>query len=87
MIRLGKTFGNLMVDVQPSNAKLRARARRIVAQACDLTPEAAEAGIDSVWRRGEDRHRGHVGRRVAGGDACVRLAAADGSVRRALSED
>ncbi len=41
MIRLGKTFGNLMVDLQTSNAKLRDRARRIVAQACNLAPDAA----------------------------------------------
>ncbi len=34
MIRLGKTFGNLMVDVQTTNSKLRDRARYIVAQAC-----------------------------------------------------
>jgi N-acetylmuramic acid 6-phosphate etherase len=33
MIRLGKTYGNLMVDVQATNTKLRARARRIVMQA------------------------------------------------------
>ncbi len=35
MIRLGKTYSNLMVDVQATNAKLRARARRIVMQACE----------------------------------------------------
>ncbi|KAF9450264.1 N-acetylmuramic acid 6-phosphate [Macrolepiota fuliginosa MF-IS2] len=29
MIRIGKTYGNLMVDVKPSNLKLRDRARRI----------------------------------------------------------
>ncbi len=34
MIKLGKTFGNLMVDVQTTNSKLRDRARYIVAQAC-----------------------------------------------------
>jgi len=33
MIRLGKTYGNLMVDVRASNVKLRKRARRIVAAA------------------------------------------------------
>ncbi|MFF8727954.1 N-acetylmuramic acid 6-phosphate etherase [Streptomyces sp. NPDC015171] len=33
MIRLGKTYGNLMVDVRASNDKLRARSHRIVAQA------------------------------------------------------
>ena len=36
MIRLGKTYSNLMVDVQPTNAKLRQRARRIVAEAARL---------------------------------------------------
>ncbi|MGE5601936.1 MAG: anhydro-N-acetylmuramic acid kinase [Nitrososphaerales archaeon] len=36
MIRLGKTYGNLMVDVQATNAKLRARARRIVAEALEV---------------------------------------------------
>jgi N-acetylmuramic acid 6-phosphate etherase len=36
MIKLGKTYSNLMVDVQPTNAKLRQRARRIVAEATGL---------------------------------------------------
>jgi len=44
MIRLGKTYGNLMVDVRATNAKLRDRARRIVAQACKIPEdEAAQA--------------------------------------------
>jgi N-acetylmuramic acid 6-phosphate etherase len=41
MIRLGKTYGNLMVDVQATNTKLRARARRIVADACEVDEAAA----------------------------------------------
>lgn len=42
MIRLGKTYGNLMVDVQSTNNKLRDRARRIVIEATGLDePEAA----------------------------------------------
>ena len=32
MIRLGKTYGNLMVDLRATNAKLRARSERIVAE-------------------------------------------------------
>jgi N-acetylmuramic acid 6-phosphate etherase len=32
MVRLGKTYGNLMVDVVASNAKLRARSERLVAE-------------------------------------------------------
>ena len=41
MVRLGKTYGNLMVDVQQKNAKLQERARRIVAQACHISEEEA----------------------------------------------
>lgn len=33
MVRMGKTFGNLMVDLRATNDKLRDRARRIVVQA------------------------------------------------------
>jgi len=41
MIRLGKTYSNLMVDVQPTNIKLRHRARRIVADATGVSLEQA----------------------------------------------
>ncbi|WP_262061361.1 N-acetylmuramic acid 6-phosphate etherase [Streptomyces sp. STR69] len=49
MIRLGKTYGNLMVDVRASNEKLRARSRRIVALATgadDAEIERALAATD-----------------------------------------
>ncbi|HEX5970818.1 MAG TPA: N-acetylmuramic acid 6-phosphate etherase [Gemmatimonadaceae bacterium] len=39
MIRLGKTFGNLMVDLRATNAKLADRSERIVAEVCGLTRE------------------------------------------------
>lgn len=42
MILLGKTYGNLMVDVQPTNAKLHERAIRIVCHATGLRREDAE---------------------------------------------
>jgi N-acetylmuramic acid 6-phosphate etherase len=41
MIRLGFVFGNLMVNVQPRNAKLRDRATRIIVSATTLTYERA----------------------------------------------
>jgi N-acetylmuramic acid 6-phosphate etherase len=41
MIRLGKTYGNLMVDLQASNAKLRDRAERIVCEVCGMQADAA----------------------------------------------
>ncbi|CAL9481153.1 N-acetylmuramic acid 6-phosphate etherase [Streptomyces pilosus] len=45
MIRLGKTYGNLMVDVRASNEKLRARSRRIVAQATGADDDAVERAL------------------------------------------
>lgn len=45
MIRLGKTYGNLMVDVRASNEKLRARSRRIVALATGADDKDVEAAL------------------------------------------
>ena len=47
MVRLGKTYGNLMVDVQQLNAKLQVRARRIVAQACGIDEEKAASILEA----------------------------------------
>lgn len=41
MIKLGKVYGNLMVDVKASNEKLVARARKIVMEATDCTEDTA----------------------------------------------
>lgn len=43
MIRLGYIYGNLMVNVQPTNDKLRDRATRIIAQAAAVDPARAAA--------------------------------------------
>ena len=43
MIRLGKTFGNLMVDLRATNAKLTDRSERIIAEVCDVDRERARA--------------------------------------------
>ena len=45
MVRLGRTFGNLMVDVVASNAKLRARARRVVELATEVSDAEADAAL------------------------------------------
>ncbi|GAA2006982.1 N-acetylmuramic acid 6-phosphate etherase [Nakamurella flavida] len=47
MIRLGKTYGNLMVDVRASNDKLRERAVRIVSTISGAPREAATAALQS----------------------------------------
>ncbi|MGV9938915.1 N-acetylmuramic acid 6-phosphate etherase [Streptomyces sp. NPDC003401] len=48
MIRLGKTYGNLMVDVRASNEKLRARSRRIVALATGADDAEVERALDAT---------------------------------------
>jgi N-acetylmuramic acid 6-phosphate etherase len=45
MIRLGKTYGNLMVDVIPANEKLEARVRRIVATATGASATEVDAAL------------------------------------------
>ena len=42
MVRLGKTFGNLMVDLRATNEKLRHRTNRIVREATGLDRVAAK---------------------------------------------
>ncbi|GAB3112356.1 N-acetylmuramic acid 6-phosphate etherase [Streptomyces calidiresistens] len=48
MIRLGKTYGNLMVDVRATNDKLRARSRRIVALATGAPAPAIEEALTAT---------------------------------------
>jgi N-acetylmuramic acid 6-phosphate etherase len=48
MVRLGRTYGNLMVDVVADNAKLRRRAVRAVAQATGVGDTAAAAALDAA---------------------------------------
>jgi N-acetylmuramic acid 6-phosphate etherase len=48
MIRLGKTYGNLMVDVNATNEKLRARVRRIVRTATGAPPEQVEKTLEAA---------------------------------------
>ncbi len=43
MVRIGKTYGNLMVDVQTSSEKLKDRARRILTIVSGIDYEAAQA--------------------------------------------
>lgn len=45
MIRLGKVMGNLMVDVQATNDKLKARAVRIVMEAAEVDKATAEVAL------------------------------------------
>jgi N-acetylmuramic acid 6-phosphate etherase len=48
MVRLGKVYGNLMVDVRPSNAKLRRRAVAILREAAGVEEIAARAALEAT---------------------------------------
>ena len=48
MIRLGKTYGNLMVDVAAANEKLAARVRRIVATASGASQQQVDDALEAA---------------------------------------
>ena len=51
MVRIGKTYKNLMVDVQPKSSKLKDRAIRIVMEICEVEKEAAhKLLVTSNWK-------------------------------------
>ena len=84
MIRLGKVYGNLMVDVKPSNAKLVQRQKNIVMQATGCDEAAASAAL----------HAAHGEAKTAilmlllslsAEEARVRLAESQGRIRDAVA--
>ena len=82
MIRLGFVYGNLMVNVQPTNGKLTDRARRIIASITGLSYEEAswllaEAGSVRTAVLMQKR-------KLSRAEAEARLAAAKGTLRLAL---
>lgn len=84
MVRLGKVYGNLMVDVQATNLKLRDRAVRLVVAATEVDPSVASRALGEA--------DGHVKTAIAmlllgvpAAAARERLAAAQDSLRSALA--
>ena len=51
MIRLGKVYGNLMVDMKATNKKLVERCKRIVCQAAEVDPETATRALEQCGYR------------------------------------
>ena len=84
-IRLGYVYGNLMVNVQPTNHKLLERARRIIAQSAGVEPERAAELLEAAGRRVRVAIvMGKAG--VSRDEAERRLQAADGRVAGALAK-
>jgi N-acetylmuramic acid 6-phosphate etherase len=85
MIRLGKTYGDLMVDVRSSNEKLAARARRIVRSATGVSEDEARAALEEA----DGSAKVAVVALLAGTDAKVareRLDRSGGVIRSALEQ-
>jgi N-acetylmuramic acid 6-phosphate etherase len=83
MVRLGRTFGNLMVDVRVSNDKLAARAVRIVALASDTDQQRAEEALEKAGGEPKVAILSLV-TGVTAADASAILVACDGDLRRAM---
>ena len=83
MVRTGKVYKNYMVDVVPTNKKLRDRAVRIVMGACALEREDAEQLLAAC---GGEVKTAIVSRETGkdAGTARAALAAAGGAVREAI---
>ena len=86
MIRVGKTYGNLMVDVKTGSEKLKDRARRIVGIVTGLSYDDA----DVLLRRGKWNVKAAIVMQKTGQtlpQALKALRKADDSVRDAIGED
>jgi N-acetylmuramic acid 6-phosphate etherase len=83
MIRLGKVYENLMVDVRPTNVKLRRRAVQMLQQATDIDEESAQAALKATGYKVKAALVMLLAD-VDAQEALRRLDAAGGFVRRAI---
>lgn len=83
MVRLGKVYSNLMVDVRASNVKLRDRAIRILMSAADADRPDAEAALEAADGQVKTAIV-MIRRKISAQQAGALLAAADGWVSKAL---
>jgi N-acetylmuramic acid 6-phosphate etherase len=83
MVRLGKTFGNLMVEVDATNDKLRARVRRIVRTATGASSEDVDEALDAAGGDAKVAIVSLLGR-IDAETARSRLRDSSGNVRLAL---
>jgi N-acetylmuramic acid 6-phosphate etherase len=86
MIKWGKTYGNLMVDVRTGSEKLKDRAKRILGVVTGIEPDAAE----TLLKRAKWNVKAAIVMEKADltlPQAMKRLRKADNSVREAIGED
>ena len=86
MVKLGHVYGNLMVNVQPTNQKLEDRARRIIQEASGVTyPQAAEL-LDQAGRSVRVAIIMQK-KQISREEAETLLAGSNGRIREALKEN
>lgn len=86
MVRIGKTYGNLMVDVQSTSEKLKDRARRIVTIMTGLGYDEADRLLKrSKWNVKTAIVMARTGLSLA--EAQARLRKSGGSMREAIGEE
>jgi len=86
MVKLGKTFGNLMVDLQALNSKLRTRAVRLVMTICAVDPETAHEALEACsWR--VKTACVHLIKHLSPGDALNLLEKHHGFLRETLDDE
>jgi N-acetylmuramic acid 6-phosphate etherase len=86
MIRMGKTFGNLMVDLKATNNKLKDRSERILMEVCGVERKGARELLDAAGGRVKiaiAMHKLGVGRE----DAERALEDGGGIIRRVTREE
>src|SRR5687767_12504202 len=85
MIRLGKTYGNLMVDLRATNNKLKDRSERILIEVCGVTREEARALLEQSDKRVKTAI---VMQKLGVGRAAAEKALAEGGgvIRRVIRE-
>ena len=85
MIRLGKVFNNLMVDVKPTNKKLVERSKRIIMEATGVSAEVAE----EYYREADQNVKLAIMQILTGTDVATAsklLAEHQGNIREAIQD-
>ena len=85
MARLGRVYGNRMVDLQPRSAKLRARAARVIQEIAGVSRARARNALAASGGRVR-RAIVMATRGLGAGEAARELRVAGGSLRAALGE-
>jgi N-acetylmuramic acid 6-phosphate etherase len=85
MIRLGKTWGNLMVDLRATNIKLKDRSERILMESCSISRDDARTLLDAAGgsvKVAIVMHRAGISHQ----EAVTRIHDAGGLIRRVIGD-